>query len=222
MITATDYAISSDILQEAIKSIPHIDFKLPLNETTEDFFYTPWQIKKEYKGTVWDKVLQGLPELQGEARLIKLDPGTCYYAHADIDDRWHLSLQAEHAFLIDIKQQQMYELNVDGKWYNFDATDIHSAANFGNIPRVQLVVRKLLEKNNISDPVNVEIVLKEYRHDFRYVFDHTVSPWLNSANKKGWLTDFKRTDNTVKFAVTEQQLNSLYSILPEGFQLVCL
>lgn len=220
MITATDYAISSDILQEAIKSIPHIDFKLPLNETTEDFFYTPWQIKKEYKGTIWDKVLQELPELQGEARLIKLDPGTCYYAHADIDDRWHLSLQAEQAFLIDIKQQQMYELNVDGKWYNFDATNIHSAANFGNIPRVQLVVRKLLEKNNISDPVNVEIVLKEYRHDFRYVFDHTVSPWLNKANKKGWLTNFEQTEKSVNFKLDKTKIEEISALLPTGFELI--
>ena len=90
-----------------------------------------------------------------------------------------------------------------------DAGRIHSAANFGNIDRVQLVVRKLLQPNVIDDPVSIEITLKEKRPDFRYVFDNTLSPWLNKANKTGLITNFKFNDGNVKFDISKTQLENL-------------
>lgn len=221
MISSTNYILDTDILQSAIRCIPDIDFKLPLNEPTDDFFYSPWKIKTEFKNTVWEDVLDSLPELHGEARLIKLDPGTCYYAHADIDDRWHLSLQAEQAFLIDIHNEKMHKIDVDGRWYNFEATNIHSAANFGNIPRVQLVVRKLLHKNKLHSPVYIKLTLKKFRHDYRYLFDHAISPWLNKANKNSWLTDFKMDNDSVTFLIEGNQIDNLSKIMPTDFELIC-
>jgi len=216
------YSLDENILQEAVNSLPQISFKLSLNHPTEDFFYSPWVIKDEYKGTVWNDVLKSLPEMQGEARLIKLDPGFCYYAHADIDDRWHLSLQAEHSFLVDIQNEKLHKVQVDGKWYYFEATNIHSATNFSNKPRIQLVVRKLLQKNKIIDPICVNLILKEYRHDYRYLFDSTVSPWLNKANKTGYISNFEKKDKSVKFIISEYALSSLKQILPKEFELRCL
>ena len=222
MLMPSNYTINNEILQEAIQNMPQIEFKLPLNEPTGDFFYDPWKIKPEFQGTVWEKVLNSLPSEKGEARLIELSPGSCYYAHSDIDDRWHLSMQGEHAFLVNINSQKMHKTEVDAIWYYFDTSEIHSAVNFGNKPRVQLVVRKLLNKNTIINPVSVTLKLKKYRPDFRYVFDHTVSPWLNTANKQGWLCNFKQTETSVKFDIEKSKMQSLAELLPEEFELTCL
>lgn len=222
MLMPSNYTINNEILQEAIQSIPQIEFKLPLNEPTGDFFYDPWKIKPEFQGTIWEKVLNSLPEAKGEARLIELSPGTCYYAHADIDDRWHLSLQADLSFLVDINSQIMYRTEVDTIWYDFDTSEIHSAVNFSNRPRIQLVVRKLLNKNTLVESVPVTLTLKKYRSDFRYVFDHTISPWLNTANKQGWLCNFKQTETSVEFNIEKSKMQSLAELLPEEFELTCL
>lgn len=222
MIQLTNYTITTEKLQEAIEQLPCIDFKLAINEPTGNFFYDPWKIKDEFKGTVWDEILETIPENKGEARLIELDPGTCYYAHSDIDDRWHLSLQAEHSFLVDINNQVMHKTEPDCKWYSFNTEEIHSAVNFGNKKRVQLVVRQLLKPNDIDDSINVAIKIKVLKPDFRYVFDHSISPWLNKANKNGWITDFKQSDQTVEFVISKKELDSLKQLLPEEFELICL
>jgi hypothetical protein len=209
MIAHTKYTIESNILQEAICQLPNIDFKLSLNEPSGDFFYDPWKIKETFKNTVWETVLNSLDSNIGEARLINLSPGTCYHSHSDIDDRWHLTIQAKESYLIDITNQKLHKCEGDGVWSIMDAGRIHSAANFGNIDRVQLVVRKLLQPNVIDDPVSIEITLKEKRPDFRYVFDNTLSPWLNKANKTGLITNFKFNDGNVKFDISKTQLENL-------------
>lgn len=222
MIQLTNYTITKEKLQEAIDQLPCIDFKLAINEPTGNFFYDPWKIKNEFQDTVWEEILKTLPENKGEARLIELDPGVCYYAHSDIDDRWHLSLQAEHSFLVDINSQVMYKTEPDCKWYSFNTEGIHSAVNFSNKKRIQLVVRQLLKHNKIFDPVKVVIKIKVLKPDFRYVFDHSISPWLNKANKNGWITDFRQIDQTVEFTISKKELDSLKHLLPEEFELTCL
>jgi hypothetical protein len=44
-----------------------------------------------------------------------------YTSHADIDDRWHLSLTAEQSYLIDLDNMQMHKIDIDGYWYDMDA-----------------------------------------------------------------------------------------------------
>jgi hypothetical protein len=101
-----------------------------------------------------------LPFDKGEARIIILKPGTSYYCHADADDRWHLNLQSEFGFICDIDQSVMHKLSTDGNWYDMDAGRRHTAANFGHIDRIQLVVRQLLDRNVLVNPVDIKIVLK--------------------------------------------------------------
>lgn len=219
MLRQTNYTVPADILQEAIASSNTDEFKFSLNRPTGDFFYDPWEIKPELKGTVWDRLLDTLPLQKGEARIITLKPGTSYYCHADADDRWHLNLRAEYAFLCDIDSHSMYELKPDGIWYTMNAGPKHSAVNFGNVDRVQLVVRQLFEKTSLVDPVTVKIVLKKQVIDFRYQFDNSVSTWLNYAQKNKLITDFTFVNNEVGFKIEKIALHDLKEMLPEIFEI---
>jgi hypothetical protein len=220
MLQSTNYTVSDEILQQAIVQSSQDQFKVSLNQPDGDFFYDPWKIKSEFKNTVWEKILDSLPELKGEARIITLKPGNAYYSHADADDRWHLNLKSEHAFLCDIDDQQMYPLRPDGVWYQMNAGKRHSAVNFGNTDRTQIVVRQLLKSNKLSDAVPIKIILKDSAPDFRYHFDNTVSVWLNKANKTGIISNFKFFDNTVSFDIENAQLDSLKKIVPDSFEIV--
>jgi hypothetical protein len=219
MIVKTNNKISSDLLNKAINNLPEVDFKLSLNEPTDNFFYDPWKIKSEFKDTVWDQILSTLGSV-GEARLIKLESCMSYTSHADIDDRWHLSLTAEQSYLIDLDNMQMHKIDIDGYWYDMDAGKLHTASNFGRGDRVQLVVRKLLNKNALRIPVTVKIVPDNSNIAHRYVFDQSVSPWLNFANKKGLITNFSYQQNIVTVNIEESEIVNLKSILPNGFKLI--
>jgi hypothetical protein len=220
MLCPTNYTVESYLLEEAIKQSDKDEFKLILNQPTGNFFYDPWVIKPEFIGTVWEDILNSLPLDKGEARIITLKPGTSYYSHADADDRWHLNLKSEYGFLCDLNNQQMHLLTPDGIWYDMDAGRIHSAVNFGHHDRVQLVVRQLLKSNVLKNPINIKIRLKETSPDYRYQFDRTISPWLNRANKKGSISNFKFLDTEVSFDIEVDELNSLKRIVPILFEIV--
>jgi hypothetical protein len=101
----------------------------------------------------------------------------------------------------------MYPQTQDGTWWDMNAGLIHSAVNFGNTPRYQLVVRQLLTRNQLMDPVNVNVQVLD-----RYAFDEVFSPWLNEANKEGKITDFFYRDTTVYFTVERSCLTQLMSM----------
>jgi hypothetical protein len=218
MLRATNHSVDTNLLKHALSNCHTDQFKLSLNMPTGDFFYDPWVIKPEFKNTVWEEILTSLPYDQGEARIITLKPGTSYCCHADADDRWHLNLQSEYGFICDLDQLTMYKLSTDGYWYDMDAGRRHTAANFGSVDRIQLVVRQLLKKNILAEPVSVKIVTKTNAVDFRYQFDNTISLWLNNANKKGIISNFKFIDGEVSFNVERQHLESLNLIVPKIFE----
>jgi hypothetical protein len=207
MIKSIDRSISQKLLEDAVASFPNIDFKFTLNKPTGNFFYDPWEIDPEFKNTVWEDILGSLPGPLGEARLIKLTPGTCYWAHADIDDRWHLSLTNENSYLIDLSTEQMYK-TVPGMWYHMDAGGSHSAANFGETDRIQLVVRQLLTAGTFTDATGIIIPIPKI-DNARYLFDKIYSPWLNRENKAGNIRNFAFTDNEVTFTVNSSCLDTL-------------
>jgi hypothetical protein len=219
MLSPTKYSIDVAVLNEAVSQSQHTEFKYTINQATGDFFYDPWIIKPELTGTVWEDILNSLPVKQGEARVIVLKPGTSYYCHADADDRWHLNLQSEYGYLLDLDNSTMHQLHTDGIWYAMDAGRKHSAANFGHIDRIQLVVRHLLDRNALANPVDVKIVLKINTPDFRYQFDSTISPWLNRANKQGVINNFKFVDGEVSFSIEQDCVESLKQILPDIFEI---
>jgi len=222
MFTDTNYSIDQNLLQQAVNSIPDIDFRLAINKPTGDFFYDPWIIKDEYKGTVWETIYNSLPENKGEARLIKLDPGTCYRSHSDIDDRWHLSISSDRSYLVDLESDNMYHITTDGKWHTINTGIKHSAANFGSKSRIQLVVRKLLTRNQLTKPVNVSITLITITDDRRFIFDDVVSPWLNRADKTGVLSDFKFEEFEVKLTIEADVVDDLRSTIGSHFKLSIL
>lgn len=191
--------------------------KTILNNPTGNFFYDPWIIKDEYRGTVWEELLDSLSVDKGEARVIRMNPGTTYMAHADIDDRWHLNLQGEQSYLIDLNNEEMHLLEQDGYWYNMDAGRIHIATNFGPIDRLQVVVRQLLKWSNKDSLINITIEPSNPQHDYRYKFDNIISPWLNIVNKRGNLADFRVEGEVVKFKTTKKELLDLN--LTENFKM---
>jgi hypothetical protein len=220
MLLPTHYTVPGSTLQEAIAQSSSGEFKYVLNQPTGDFFYDPWEIKSEFKGTVWERLLDTLPEHKGEARIITLSPGASYMCHADADDRWHLTLQAECAFLCNLDTLYMHPLSSDCVWYTMNASFRHTAANFGSIDRIQLVVRKLMNRVTLLDPVSVRIVLRHQVLDFRYQFDNTISTWLNLSQKNGIISNFKFTKGEVSFKVERSSLMTLRELVPAIFEVV--
>lgn len=222
MLTLTNYTVSPAVLQHAIHSIPSTDFRIALNQPTGKFFSDPWEIKPEFKGSVWETVLDTLDEPKGEARLIQLEPGVCYPSHADIDDRWHLPITGNNSYLIDLENNKLFPIDWQGAWYLMDAGRKHSAANFGSSSRIQLVVRKLLPQPKIVHPINVSIKLKKVTEDRRFIFDDIISPWLNRAYKAGIVDNFKGADLEATFTVDASAVKELKKLSRTHFTLTVL
>lgn len=218
MLTKSPYTVDVNTLETAVSQLPEIDYKITLNQPTGDFFYDSWSIKEEFQGTVWEEILNTLTAPFGEARLIALKYGNNYQSHADIDDRYHLTIQGNQSYLIDLDNRVMHQTVVDGCWYEMDAGRLHSAANFGETVRVQLVVRKLLVRNNLNNFKNIKIICIN-EELARYNFDNSISPWLNRNNKKGLITDFVYNTTVVEFKAVAHILDSLKEILPKQFKL---
>ena len=214
MLQETSYKVDKKL----IKKIAEFETsgKLSLNEPTGDFFYDSWKIKLEYQGTVFETALNALPFSIGEARLITLESGTCYFSHSDIDDRYHLNITGDCAALINLETKESWFLTNDGIWYEMDASPLHSAASFGQHSRKQIVVRKLLTKNNLLTPVTV--YLTAIGENPRFVFDNSISSWLNLANKRGIISNFKSNGLGVCFDIDKKYVNEFEKIIPEKFE----
>lgn len=217
MIRETIYSVGIDEIYKAQQHIP-TDDRTTINKPVKSYFYDAWELKDEYKGTVWETIYDSLPTLKGEARIITLDRATNYYSHADIDDRWHLNIQGVYSYLIDLNNDVMHLVEPDGVWYDMDAGRLHVAANFGCIPRTQLVVRQLLTHHELRNRVSVTVTIPVERidSDARYKFDHRLSPWLNRANKRGWVDNFNfNGSNIVTFDVEKDYVTKIQELLAD-------
>ena len=221
MLTPTNYTVDSKLFQEACTHLPTGAIKTTINQPTGSFFYDPWILKDEYKGTVWETLYNSLPITKGEARIIILDPGQCYQIHADIDDRYHLNILGDNSYLIDLVRETMHPLSQDGIWYDMDASFLHTATNFGRRARVQLVVRKLLKNNKLKNPVEVTLATSIENPNYaRFLFDNTMSPWFNDANKAGHINNFSQGSVSINFNIEQDKLESFKRILPEEFKIL--
>jgi len=214
MINQLGYSISKELLTQAQLALPSIDFKLTINRPTGNFFYDEWEIKEDFKNTIWEEILNSLPFAKGEARLIKLVPGQCYWAHADIDDRWHMSIVNEKSYLVDLTTEKMFSTE-PGLWYTMNAGRTHSAVNFGGGDRVQLVVRQLLTAGVFDDAIKITIIAPDVSNA-RYVFDQIYSPWLNVVNKLGAIKDFTHDGTRASFILKKDHVDSL----PQDFTII--
>lgn len=218
MINKTPYAVPLNLIDLAKESASFDSFRHSINQPTGDFFYDPWVIKDEFKDTVWDDILKTLPYSIGEARIIVLNQNDCYSSHSDIDDRWHLNINSKVAYLINLDAKKMFELNTDGFWYIMDAGVRHTAVNFGNRPRVQLVVRKLLHRSQRTDLVNITIQTRlTDLDDARYEFDNTISPFLNKVNKEESINNFFYNKQFVSVDIGPEYLKELTEISGNDF-----
>jgi hypothetical protein len=223
MITKLHYVVPKNLLQDAFLNLPSIDFKMAINQPTNRFFYDPWILKPEFKGTAWANLLNTLPFSIGEARIIILKPATCYHSHADIDDRYHLNIQSHYSFLVNIDDQVMYKIQKDGCWYYFDTSSRHSAVNFGVTDRIQLVVRKLLSDNKLKKPIRIKLASTGLTEDdARFLFDDIISAWLNKANKQKIISNFNHDNSAVIFDIEKDMISDLEIILPENFKITKL
>jgi hypothetical protein len=221
MLTKTHYTVDPKILQEVSIQSSNEGMKTTINRPSGSFFYDPWVLKDEYKGTIWETLYNSLPVNKGEARIIILKSNQCYQIHADIDDRYHLNLRGESCYLIDLIREQMYPLEQDGIWYNMDAGFLHTATNFGRHPRIQLVVRHLLKQNKLIDPVKMSLVTTiANTEDARFLFDNTLSPWFNEANKLGFINNFDHSPIAINFNIERSKLDLFKNMLPEEFKLI--
>lgn len=218
MLTKTEYTVDLDLIEQAITQLPNFENRIDLNVPTGDFFYNKWIISPEFKGTVWEEILNTLPIDIGQARLMKLDPEHCYRSHADADDRYHLNLLGDKSFLVDLDSGKMFPTEKDNTWYLMNAGKRHSAVNFGGKTRIQLVIRKLMTRGDLLSPNNVTISLTEAIPNFRYIFDDVFSPWINEKNKLGHIDNFHLPDQTTVSFTTEGVLvQELKTICPQGF-----
>lgn len=224
MLTETSYSVPFEIIDQALKELPTIPeiksdsdlSKLTINRPTETFCYDPWIIKDEFKGTVWETIYNSLPLDKGEARIIKLEPLSGYYSHADIDDRWHLNLSGEQSYLADLDNKKLYPTVYDGKWYNMNAGRLHTATNFGRFSRVQLVVRQLLKHSNLEDSVRISVRPKSTNGHWRYEFDNAIGPWLNYANKMGIIDNFKFGGSHAIFDIEKEAVYIIKGLLDDS------
>lgn len=184
-----------------------------LNRPLGDFFYDPWVIEDAYKGTDLERILNSFPKDIGEARIIVLEPGQAYLSHADIDDRYHLNIAAQQSFLIDLENQIMHPVVNDNKVWKMDAGRIHTAANFGSYNRLQLVVRQLLKKNDLEEPVKFTVIPKNPPFDYRYKMDNTISTYLNRAVKNKKLDKFFTDGKYVSFYFEKEFIPELLTVI---------
>jgi hypothetical protein len=218
MIQNTKYTVSLDDIAGVMGDVYDIG-KFDISEQTGSFFYDPWQLKPEFLGTAWETIWNSLPEPKGQGRIIILESPSCYTSHADIDNRWHLNLCGDEAYLIDLEKEEMFKTVLDGKWYDMDAGVPHTAMNIGAEIRAQLVVRKLLPKNIINDPQHVRIA--GVKGNIRYEFDKHLSPWLNrAANNTKIISNVKVVEQGIEFDI-EKGLVPLIPV-PQQMELVIL
>lgn len=218
MIQNTKYTVSLDDIAGVMGDVYDIG-KFDISEQTGSFFYDPWQLKPEFLGTAWETIWNSLPDPKGQGRIIILESPSCYTSHADIDNRWHLNLCGDEAYLIDLEKEEMFKTVLDGKWYNMDAGVPHTAMNIGAEIRAQLVVRKLLPKNIINDPQHVRIA--GVKGNIRYEFDKHLSPWLNrAANNTKIISNVKVVKQGIEFDI-EKGLVPIIPV-PQQMELVIL
>lgn len=207
MIQNTKYTVSLDDIAGVMGDVYDIG-KFDISEQTGSFFYDPWQLKSEFLGTAWETIWNSLPGPKGQGRIIILESPSCYTSHADIDNRWHLNLCGDEAYLIDLEKEEMFKTVLDGKWYDMDAGVPHTAMNIGAEIRAQLVVRKLLPKNIINDPQHVRIA--GVKGNIRYEFDKHLSPWLNrAANNTKIISNVKVVKQGIEFDIEAGLVNQI-------------
>jgi hypothetical protein len=72
----------------------------------------------------------------------------------------------------------------------------------------------------LVDPVAVSLsTTVANTEDARFLFDSHISPWLNEANKIGFINSFDYSPISIKFNIERTKLDLLIFMLPKEFKL---
>jgi len=183
-----------------------------LNSPIGNWLYDPYIMKDLWKNTGFEELLNMLSNTYpiGEARLIKLQPGTCYRSHTDVDDRLHINIIGnDQSYLIDLDTQTLYKTISDNFVYYMDASHKHVAANFGSFDRIQLVVRvRLIKNTNINFKLKKIKFVKVY-DKFRYDFDNEISPIISHKIKQKEIGFFDFVNGEILIECEQHTLNDI-------------
>lgn len=218
MLELTNKIFSIDPIVDQVNQL-WFEKRLELNQPTGSFFSDPWETCPEFKNTPLGNVLDNLGPI-GEARLLKLTSAETYTAHADPDDRYHLAIVTNpHCHIIDLDNQKLYHLPVDGKLWRMDTSRIHVAANFGGRDRIHLNIRLLLPKFDKSKPF-IRIKFEGGDFDWKQESYIEIMPTLNKLIKAGYISGFDRvTDTELLLNILDKSmLNSvIQNLTKKGF-----
>jgi hypothetical protein len=212
MLTDLNINVELEPLLEELSDIQWDDKnRCSLNKPLGNWLFDDYEMLPGWKGTAFESLLNSLPFRVGEARLMKLEPGTCYPCHSDLDDRYHLNLTTnDQCYLIDLDNHVMHPVKTDGKIYYMNANVKHTAANFGDISRIQLVIRKPFERFDDPNMMKLSVKFVDTQFNFRYEFDQYVSPLIGKLAKEKQLSWFEPKSNTeMVISTTQDGIHSL-------------
>jgi hypothetical protein len=188
----TKYPKNVDIgpIVEQVNNL-HFEKRLQLNETTGNILNGPYTVKQEYKGTPLGDLLESLDNI-GEARLLKLKSAESYTAHCDPDDRIHLAITTNlHCYLIDLDEQKLYHIPVDGQLWYMDTSHTHVAANYGGRDRIHLNIRVPLPA--VKEPYH-RLSIEPNDFDWKQEAYTVVMKFFNKAIKENIIQGFEKVN----------------------------
>ena len=79
-----------------------------------------------------------------------------------------------------------------------------------------------MKHNQLAHPKHITIKLRDFtRTDYRYVFDSTVSPVLNTLNYDGYVNNFEYTNpEQVSFDIEYTLLSKFKEYIPDIFEVI--
>jgi len=212
MLKKTEYKFDLEPLKKLLESVKWDDRnRCNLNQATGHWLYDPYVICEEWKDTAFDSLLHSIPYPIGEARLMKLDSQKCYRAHSDADDRLHINITTnEYSYLINLEENIMHNLYDDGFLYYMDGSKMHTAVNFGPTPRIQLVIRLRLDRNENKNYDKVDLKFIDPPYNLRYLIDRKISPLINQYCKSGEIGFFDLVDSdTLYFEISADAIERI-------------
>lgn len=204
MLTKTTFNFNIKPIIDQVTEMAWYDRSISLNETAGTLLNGPYTIKPEFQNTPLGNVLASLGNI-GEARLLKLDSGGVYTAHTDPDDRLHLSIISnEFCYLVNLEDNTLHHLPVDGYIWDMDTSIRHSAVNLGGKERIHLNIRKLLPAVT-GDAYRITFDLGGF--DWKQQLYLDTMGYVNRKIKDNTITGFERiSDKEILVSVADKSV----------------
>lgn len=178
-------------IEPIVDQVSRLDFEksLTVNYTEGKLLNGPYKTKQEFQGTPLGDALDKIGNI-GEARLLKLESSESYTAHADPDDRIHLAITTNpYCYLMDLDNEKMYHLPVDGEFWSMNTGVMHVACNFGGRPRIHLNVRAGLPEYKYPGYL---LSVDGGDYDWKQESYTTLMSFFNKAIKNKTITGFEK------------------------------